>query len=142
MSERDRGLVYRVKRAERQIGAQHANIDLLFDLLRDAVSSGARTDIQSAFDRLYGAVEAHFSLEDEVFFPALHGLHPNHEGELQALSREHERFVGEMGAIRSALRRPTLDAFERAVAEFRLAMGEHEAREERLISLLGASSSE
>ncbi len=76
MDPTETGLRYRVKRAIRQMGEQHVHLRPIFAEIRRAIE---QTDVQQtreALGRLQEALEAHFRLEDLVFFPALNGCTP------------------------------------------------------------------
>ena len=90
------GLRFRVKRAGRQIADQHRHLRSIYEAIRDAVKRGVAQEARDGLVRLQGAIDAHFALEDDVFFPALHGLHPDYTEALEALSGEHARFVEEL----------------------------------------------
>ena len=111
------GLRYRLRRALRQIGEQHQQLRELHSRLRRAVASGDRRDARDGFRRYREAVGAHFALEDGVFFPALHGLHPEHAEELDPLVlRTFEEAMNQIGTPRddrTELGRSYLAAVER-----------------------------
>ena len=75
MESMETGLRFRLKRATRQIGEQHRDLDKICLELGEAIADGAVNDARDAFQRYCSAVEAHFNLEEGVFFPAIHGLH-------------------------------------------------------------------
>jgi hypothetical protein len=130
------GLRYRLRRALRQIGEQHRQLDEIQRRLGAAVASGDRGDARDAFVRFRHAVGAHFELEDGVFFPALHGLHPEEGADLEALSREHEGMLGELRRLAPLLESAPLDRFGASFGAFREEFSTHERREERLVSRL------
>jgi iron-sulfur cluster repair protein YtfE (RIC family) len=108
------GLRHRLRRAARQMASQHEHLRALIQAIADDADVGQIAKVEESVDRLRGAIEAHFSLEDDIFFPALHGLHPKTGRELHALMREH------------------VDGFE----AFSQSMAAHERREERLVASL------
>jgi hypothetical protein len=82
------------------------------------------------------AIDAHFEMEDGVFFPALHGLHPGSGPELELLMGEHEGFRDRFERLRDGITGSSLEAFAEAYREFSRSIGEHEGREERLVASL------
>jgi hemerythrin superfamily protein len=130
------GLRYRVKRAARQIGEQHRQMETLLGQLGAALGRADQGEARHLLNRYRGALDAHFSLEEEVFFPALHGLHPEHAGALETLSREHGEFAEALARLDGVLAAEALDAFLGPFRELVKRMAEHELREERLVGRL------
>ena len=68
-------------------------------LLRDVdaelarVAGGAESDVSEWLERKRDALLAHFEWEEEVVFPAVHGLLPGTEKELEQLERDHGVFL-------------------------------------------------
>lgn len=140
MDRMETGLQHRLRRAVRQMAAQHRHLEPIRELLTRALQRNAQEEAQTAFDRYREAIEAHFDLEERLFFPALHGLHPDRAEDLDALSREHERFLHEMGEIYESLCECKLSECAEAVDGFLSALTGHERREERLVvSMLDTS---
>jgi iron-sulfur cluster repair protein YtfE (RIC family) len=118
------------------MATQHEHLRTLIHAIADSIEVGRVAEIQESLDRLRGAIEAHFSLEDDVFFPALHGLRPETGRELNALMREHGDFLEELSRLRDGLTTGTLDAFAKGYQAFSQSIAEHECREERLVASL------
>jgi nucleotide-binding universal stress UspA family protein len=133
MRQMDTGLRYRVKRAARQIASQHRHIRSTVDAIREAAANGAGRDLRTALTGLQNAVDAHFSLEEDVFFPAIHGLHPEYAGVMEALGRDHVRFVSELRGIADGLELSDLARFASAFEAFANSLAAHEVREEELV---------
>jgi hypothetical protein len=126
------GLRHRLRRAVRQMREQHVHFEPLADALRRAGAAGSVEELRRALAHYAEALGAHFSLESEVFFPALHGLHPERSRELEALEREHEELLAELRGIGGGAGRAapaSLDAFFDVLRA-------HERREEGLASEL------
>ena len=132
----DSGLRYRMRRALRQIGDQHRQLHQIQDRLEAAVASGDRPELRDAFVRYRHAIGAHFELEDSVFFPALHGLHPNEQEPLEALSGEHVGLLAELQRLVPLVEAPGLERFGAAFSGFRAGVAAHERREESLVARL------
>jgi len=128
------GLRYRMRRALRQIGEQHRQLHEIHERLVAAVASGERGDARDAFVRFRHAIGAHFELEDGVFFPALHGLHPEEREELEALSRDHAGLLVALQRFMPLLEEAPLGRFGSAFDAFRSDLAQHEKREEALVS--------
>ena len=136
------GLRYRLRRALRQIGEQHHQLRVLHSRLRRAIASEDRRDARDGFRHYCEAVGAHFALEDGVFFPALHGLHPEHAEELERLLRDHEGLRDTLGRLGRLLDLETIAPFGEGFESLRGSFATHERREEDLVSRLAAASFE
>jgi transposase len=128
------GLRYRMRRALRQIGDQHRQLREIHDRLGAAIASGEQREARDALVRYRHAIGAHFELEDEVFFPALHGLHPEEREELEALGRDHLHLLAALERLSPPLEASSLDRFNTAFQAFRDDLAKHEQREEALVS--------
>jgi hypothetical protein len=136
------GLRYRIRRAIRQMGEQHAHLRACFTEIRMALARGDTSGCQDALERLRSVLEAHFELEDDVFFPALHGLRPDCAEGLERLSREHVGFADALRRLAKDLEDAGVDACERAFEAFAGSIAEHEAHEERLVGSIAGPESE
>ena len=130
------GLRHRVKRAVRQMSDQHRNIRAIHGSIRGALERGGVQDTRAALDRLQSAMDAHFTLEDEVFFPALHGLRPEFADSLEALSREHAGFSEELRKLGAGLEASDVEAFQSGFDVYAEALAAHERREEQIVATL------
>ena len=138
MNSAEPGLHLRLKRVQRQIEAQHRHLGPIFQLLGEALARGVREEARAAFDRYAEAIDAHFALEEEFFFPALHGLDPEITSALDGLTRDHERFAGRVRAMGARLRSEPLDRCGKELDEFAAELRAHELREEQIVASLGA----
>ncbi len=136
MRQMETGLRHRLRRAVRQMASQHEHLRTLIQAIADASEIGQVAKVQESVDRLRGAIEAHFSLEDDIFYPALHGLHPETGRELNALMREHADYLEELARLREELATDTLGAFAERFEAFSQSIAAHECREERLVASL------
>jgi hypothetical protein len=129
------GLRHRLKRVVRQILEQHRQLASLCDELRRALEVGGSADEALArLDPYRDAIEAHFGLEVQVFFPALQGLHPEWSAELGALEAEHGRLRAGLEALRAALVGAAAGDPRSGLETFVVRLAEHERREERLVA--------
>lgn len=133
MNQDEPGLQLRVRRLLRQMVAQHRHLKPIYQALGHALAQGA-DEARSAFEGYREAIDAHFSLEDDFFFPALHGLRPERASDLEALVREHRGFLADVGRIGEAVRAGDLERAGKALEAFSAALAAHESREEELVS--------
>jgi len=130
------GLQHRVKRLAQQTADQHRHLAALHREIDVAFERGALHDARSALDRFEVALAAHFDLEQGFFFPALHGLSPTRSADLEALEREHAGFLAELRALGARIERVSADASREALAQWLVALRDHEKREERLVAMI------
>ena len=130
------GLRYRLRRASRQIAAQHKHMRELAVELEQAFREELPDRLKDVLQRFHGAMDAHFALEDGVFFPALHGLHPEQRNELEELSRQHQNFGVELERLRQCLEEGSLERFGTAFHELVRGLAMHEQREEKMVRSL------
>ena len=130
------GLRYRLRRASRQIAEQHKHMRELARELEQALADQLPDKLKDVLLRFRGAMDAHFALEDGVFFPALHGLHPEQRSELEELSRQHQNFGVEMESLRQRLEEGSLERFGAAFYELLKGLFLHEQREEKMVRSL------
>lgn len=126
----DLGLRLRLRRALRRTEGQHEQLRALLHDAEAAARDGE--DPVAALRLLRDGLRAHFELEEGVSFPALHGLAPSAQSELEHLEREHHGFLGDLAGLLDG------ECSCDGVLHFGRALREHEQREERLLaSLLG-----
>jgi hypothetical protein len=131
-----------LKRASDQIQAQHRRLEPLFEDLSSALAGGSSRDAQTAAFRLDGAVKAHFLLEEEVVFPAIRGLRPEHQIELEVLVGDHQGLGVGLQTVIDQILKGQLDLAARSLESCRLAIKDHEVREEAFLSGLDSVESE
>jgi hypothetical protein len=131
-----------LKRASDQIHAQHRRLEPLFEDLSDALAGGSSRDAQTAAFRLDGAVKAHFLLEEEVIFPAIRGLRPQHQAELEVLAADHQGLGVGLQTVIDQILKGQLDLAGRSLESCRLAVKDHEVREEAFLGSLDSAASE
>ena len=128
------GLRFRVQRAARQIPQQHRHIDEVLGRLQAALARGVLPEVKEMFLQYHGAIEAHFALKDDVYFPALHGLHPEQGAELLKLCDEHRSFSDDLEDLADRLNSGRLETFSSDLHSFVARLVLHKSREERLLA--------
>jgi iron-sulfur cluster repair protein YtfE (RIC family) len=133
------GLRLRLAHEARRIAIQHGYLDALEATTLRTLEHGDPTEMRQALHGFHGSLDAHFTLEEQVHFPALHGLRPDFGPELDELINEHASFRDELRRIETSLHGSAWGAAE-VLAAFRdvaAGLGRHEEREERLLSRAG-----
>jgi iron-sulfur cluster repair protein YtfE (RIC family) len=130
----DRGLAQRMQRETGRISSQHRQLDDFHVAVSAALARGDAAGACTAFERFADALEAHLSLEDEFYFPALHGLARELAPELAALAEEHAALRTGMRSVADCLKAASLDACVIALAGWITELSAHERREEALLA--------
>ncbi len=87
----DKGLRIRMRGEERRISAQHGRLGKLFDRVLASLDTGRLHLVLGDFLLFSTAIEAHMVIEEEIYFPALHGLRNDVGTELLSLVDRHEK---------------------------------------------------
>jgi hypothetical protein len=127
------GLALRMRREARVVAAQHRQLEELYLHVRVALERGDASAARPAFARYADACEAHFALEDGLYFPALRGLEPALAPELAALEDEHERLREGLAATAHPFEACEPVRAAPALERFAGALAAHEGREEDLL---------
>ena len=115
----------------KRVAAQHDAIDAFEREVRAAFETGDARAVDASLRSLERALVAHFAIEEDVHFPALHGSDPGLAGGLRELIREHVAFRESLAGL---IRDGAAPAADRLAAFARLteALRKHEDREEAL----------
>ncbi|MCA9511645.1 MAG: hemerythrin domain-containing protein [Myxococcota bacterium] len=131
---RDVGARHRMRYEELRISRQHDQLNALFGAVLSSLYRDAVHCAREAFVRFADALEAHLSLEDRLYFPALHGLRPDLTSKLATLCDEHDALRDRAVVIRMLLSSGERETSRERLDEFAELLADHEAREEELIS--------
>ena len=127
------GLARQIPRRARRVIAGHQQLETFSEFVRSAVEAGSLHNARLSFMRLCDALDAHITVEDQHFFPAMRGLRPELAPDLGQLIREHAEFRITMDALRDLLAQGSAEAFATQFEEFCDTVADHELREERII---------
>ena len=94
---------------------------------------GQRRDCETAVYQLQGALNAHFVVEEQIVFPALHGLRSELADEILALERDHQRLRENVDRLALAIVASDITTAKRDLEEFDAALSAHERFEERVL---------
>jgi len=133
MSDEQPGLRRRLARATRRLSGQHEYLDALLATTRRALERNTPSEAREALHAFQGALDAHFALEEQVHFPALHGLDPARNREIEALVLEHRALRDRLLVLERKVGREPRDGVARDFVELGAALRDHETREERLL---------
>jgi hemerythrin-like domain-containing protein len=99
----DRGLRMRMRSEERRISSQHKQLGDLYERVLASVAGGSPRKAIGDFLLFATALEAHMSVEEEIYFPALHGLRNDVGAELVELVTEHQQIRASLPPIQERL---------------------------------------
>ena len=125
------GLRSRLRRALQRVEHQHQQIREVGEQLERAIASGSPDELATSVERLREALRAHFDLEEDVLFPAVHGLMPQTQPELFQLERDHGAFLEVLhGLLAPDAGPPSAEELR----DLRARLAEHERHEERMMT--------
>jgi hypothetical protein len=128
------GLGLRLRREALRVASQHHQLDQFHEVFESALARGDAPAAELSFARFADALEAHFALEEQIYFPALHGRDPAAAGELAGLVREHEALRAAVAETAGALRSRDLAACDGTLRRWLPRLVLHERREESLMA--------
>ena len=141
MTDDGPGLDKRLRYEANRISSQHKKLDELYEAVRYDLARRARHTAYVSFGRFRDALEAHFEIEDRVYFPAVHGMCPEHRVLLDVLSADHVGFCKELLCIHRLLESDELDESEQRLEGLVVVLRDHEEREDGLLAMLTGSRS-
>ena len=127
------GLRHRLRRALQQIEAQHRHLKPIYRELVQVVAGRRSGSEREWFAKYADALTAHFDLEEEMVFPAVHGLDAGASREIAMLSRDHSTLLARLKSFEPSLSGPEAGTLLEA---FAATLCEHEEREEKLVGSL------
>jgi hypothetical protein len=131
------GLRHRLKRVVRQMAAQHRHLRPIHAELAEALAQQVAVQTaQAHFARYREALDAHFALEGEMFFPALHGLRPDWGESLARLDREHAELRASLAHVGRRISAGASADAGKVLERFAVELRQHEIQEEQLIARL------
>jgi hypothetical protein len=128
------GLGRRLRIEARRISSQHRQLDELYELLVEALREGVPATVCRGFERFRDALEAHFTMEDNVHFPALHGLRPDLERSLTELAHEHRSMRLALDLVHACFNAGDLDGGMDRLDALAETLATHEELEEGLVA--------
>jgi hemerythrin-like domain-containing protein len=138
MSADEPGLRKRLDRESRRISSQHRQLDVLLQAVATALECEDRPAARAHFVRVADALDAHFAIEEELTFPAVHGLRPALGPTLASLASEHDVLRERTQGVADALQRDGHSGGELLVSLDSLveSLRAHEDREEALLQAI------
>jgi hypothetical protein len=129
-----RGLRLRIRRAAREIASQHDQLREIAGEINDALDLGDTAGAASMATRFRAALDAHFALEEDVVFPALHGSDPRSGKQIERLLSDHVAISAEVRRLIDTSGEADTVAWRAGFYELRRSLVVHEAREEGVVN--------
>jgi hemerythrin superfamily protein len=139
-SDAQPGLRMRISRESRRISNQHRQLDLFYEMLLKSLFRENVAKARSEFLRFHDALDAHFTVEEQIHFPALHGLRPELDEELAALVEDHKAFRSTLDELAQLLESKDLARCSDSLDRFVVELAAHEGREERMSERVNSGS--
>jgi hypothetical protein len=128
------GLRLRLAHEAKRIAVQHGYLAALEATTLRALERNTPAEAREALHGFFGALDAHFELEERVHFPAIHGLHADLGADIARLVEDHRALRAALSDLEVRVGREPRD---RVTEGFRVAgaqLLDHERREETLIA--------
>jgi hypothetical protein len=119
---------------ERRIESQHERLDSLCRDLYWRIDKDGPTHAIGEFLLFVTALDAHMTMEEDVFFPVLYGIRADLGPEFEALVDEHAKFRIETAKIKDRLQANDRGGARVALELLARRISEHERVEEELLA--------
>jgi hypothetical protein len=135
MSEdQDGGLRLRMRGEERRINSQHEQLDCLCREVYTKLDKDGPALAINDYLLFMTALDAHMTVEEDIYFPALHGLRTDAAEELTGLVDEHADIRRESDEVRLLLKSGDRDGARLALDGLARHISRHEEAEEDLLA--------
>jgi hemerythrin superfamily protein len=121
------------KNVGRKIATQHRLLKSLFEGLGTALSAHDDDSAQRRTAGLRRALDAHFLLEEEHYFPRVRDEQPDRETDLQRLVEDHLTMRSCVEQVSAQLDRAEWEAAARTFNDLRARFQRHEASEREIV---------
>ena len=111
----------------------HKHCDNLFAEAEEAAHKKRWPQCQESFRRFRGELEAHFSTEEQVLFPAFETASGMVAGPSQVMRFEHAQMRDLLGQIEQAATQQNLDQFSGSAETLLVLMQQHNMKEENIL---------
>jgi hemerythrin len=112
---------------------EHSELDALVEAVEETMGGGDVAAAGRALEKLDDALEAHFSVEENVYFPLVERFSPLHSSVVEAARLGHKKIRGRMEDLRQLVDRGEIGAARRALFVLLDRFRTHESEERKLI---------
>ncbi len=117
---------------------EHSELDGLVREVEARMGRGSLAKTSQALEELEAALDAHFTVEERVYFPLIEKLSPERHTSIQAAREDHLRISELLDELRDLVECGELTAARRALAKLLDRFRDHEIQEAKLIEDLEA----
>lgn len=114
----------------------HHHCDSLFAAAEAAAGKGDWLTAKEAWDRFHEALRHHFSMEEEVLFPAFEARTGMTQGPTQIMRMEHRQMSDLLNQLTDAVQRQDSDAFLGDCETLLIVMQQHNMKEEQMLYVM------
>lgn len=111
----------------------HVYCDDYFAAAENAVQEGRWDEGKQQFARFHKAIEAHFSGEETILFPAFEQATGMTGGPSQMMRMEHEQMRGLLDQMAQAVAAEDADSYSGAAETLQILMQQHNLKEENIL---------
>ncbi len=115
------------------LGADHRRCDESFIKLENAAQNQDVSGAKLHFAQFNLAMEQHFAMEEEVFFPAFEQATGMTQGPTMVMRMEHRQMRGLLAQAAQALTQGKLEGVSRAGSTLMILMRQHNIKEEQML---------
>ena len=115
---------------------EHSELDELVEATAEALNGGSITAAAEALAELHAALEAHFGLEEALYFPLVERLSPENASVVNGARLGHRKIRDRLEDLRAFVDDGDLRAARSALSTLLERFRAHEAEESKLITRL------
>ena len=112
---------------------QHSDLDRMIEDVSQAIESGSSQAAGAALEELGDELEAHFAVEEEVYFPLIERVSTLYVPVLRSARLGHRKIRARMEDLRDLIERAEFGPARRALAVLVDRFHTHEATEAKLV---------
>ncbi len=115
------------------LGTDHKHCDALFAAAEEAVADGDWENAAASFRSFYNALLHHFSMEEEVMFPAFESRTGMRQGPTAVMRSEHSQMTSLLNRMHDAAARKDTNAYLGDADTLLILMQQHNVKEEQML---------
>lgn len=115
------------------LGADHKKCDADFLHAETLAAEGRWQEADDSFGHLATGLEQHFTMEEQVLFPAFEGATGNSNGPTAVMRNEHAQMRALLVELQTALRQQDQDAYAGHSETLHILMQQHNIKEENIL---------
>jgi hypothetical protein len=121
-----------------KVSSEHRRLEEMFEDLRAALrpqegATGPGPVAAEILEKMREEVEAHFEVEERLYYPSIWALRPERRAPLAALLERHSRFLAQLEQVAGALQSGALPDAAALFETFSSEFGLHEEAEETIL---------